>query len=75
MFGKTQTAESNDKRRNSLLGIRRSKKTRDKQSKSASGKNNSAYGKIWIHNKKNNKNKLIDHIEMESSKSRLETFG
>lgn len=59
MFGKSQTIESNNKRRDKLLGIKRNQETRDKQSKSASGRNNSAYGKIWIHNKKIGKNKLI----------------
>lgn len=66
MFGKIQTPESNEKRRNSILGIKRSKETRNKQSKSALGKNNSAYGKIWIHNKKIIKNKLIDPNEYQN---------
>lgn len=63
-FGKIQSLESNQKRRNAILGTKRSKETKEKQSKSSSGKNNSAYGKIWIHN--GTENKLIKKPDIES---------
>lgn len=62
-FGKRQLLESNEKRRNAILGTKRSKETREKQSKSSSGKNNSAYGKIWIYN--GTENKLIPKLDIE----------
>lgn len=58
-FGKIQSVQSNEKRRNLILGIKRSKETKEKQSKAAEGENNSAYGKHWICNALLNKNKLV----------------
>jgi group I intron endonuclease len=63
-FGKTQSLESNERRRKAILGTKRSKETRDKQSKSSSGENNSAHGKLWIHNI--GENKLVKKEDLES---------
>ena len=58
-FGKIQSKASNKKRSKALLGIKRSNETKRKQSIAASGENNSAYGKKWVHDKILKKNKLI----------------
>ena len=47
------------------MGIKRSKETKRKQSIATSGKNNSVFGKKWIHNKFLNEHKLIPKSEFE----------
>ena len=65
MFGKKQSEDSNKQRSKSLLGIKRSEKTKQKQSQAASGENNSAFGKKWVHNNSLRKNKLVSNTEYE----------
>lgn len=65
-YGKICTSESNKKRSDALTGIKRSDETKRKQSLAASGKNNSAYGKKWIHNKELKINKLVPKTEYKN---------